>query len=290
MWEQISAISVDYCFSSMFTLYFSICGFLFLNMISFWNNVRCSSLFWILRRNFFSGWYFFPLSFWREATHTGQDSWFSSSAELIYLFLLLYYNKILTFLKHLLLDSSSYLPLLCVRCMALKVKAQVLWSSILISQCQLDSLALCLHYDFCFWGFLTYQFSNSFENIFKIFSSSFFQKEDCSGYLVCQVAGNERLSWFLNNFFFLLACDLTNFSHPFAFLSLFVGSSFSAHLPKVNVSLYSILYPFLICLENTFCSRLSQSALHWLCRANLGRPQVMQCLAKSIFEALDPCV
>lgn len=145
---------------------------------------------------------FFPLSFWREATHTGHDSWFSSSGELIYLFLLLYYNKILTFPKHRLLDSSSYLLLLCVRCMALKVKAQVLWSSIVISQCHLDSLALCLHYDFCFWGFLTYQFSNSLENIFKIFSISFFQKEDCSRYLVCQVAGNERLSWFLNNFFF----------------------------------------------------------------------------------------
>lgn len=84
---------------------------------------------------------------------------------------------------------------------------------------------------------------------------------------MCQVAGNERLSWFLDNFFFSLGLRIF-LSH--LLFSAFVGCSFSAHLPKVIVSLYSILYPFLICLENTFCSRLPQSALHWLCRANLG--------------------
>ena len=103
-----------------------------------------------------------------------------------------------------------------------------------------------------------------FKNFFPAF---FFQKEDCSGYLVCQAARNERLSWFLDNFFFSLGLRIF-LSH--LLFSAFVGCSFSAHLPKVIVSLYSILYPFLICLENTFCSRLPQSALHWLCRANLG--------------------
>ena len=235
---------------------------------------------------------FFPLSYWREATHTGQDSCFLLRLSwFIYFYscTLVYSCRNLTFLKHLLLDSSSYLLLLCVRCVALKVKAQVLWSSIVVSQGQLDSLDLYLHYDFCFWGFLTYQFGNSFENILKIFSSTFFQKEDCSGYLVCQVARNERLSWILHNFFFSWLEILLIFLSHLLF-SAFVGSSFSAHLSKVNVSLYSILYPFLICLESTFCSRLPQSALHRLCRANLGRPQIMQCLAKSIFEALDPCI